>query len=116
MTENEGILNEGKYIIDAKWWRSWMDYVGFGEVPRKHGEGNGHFRKERPNQMKNGGLLKSEYISEQSSGIELRDNLLEHYDYEAVPKRIFINLKAWYGCDYEIVRLLKYDPSQPPER
>ncbi len=37
----------------------------------------------------------------------LRDNLLEHHDYEAVSKQIFRRLKNWYGCDFEIVRFIK---------
>ncbi len=43
--------------------------------------------------------------------IELKDNLLEHYDYEAISKKVFTYLKAWYGIDHEIIRFLKYDPS-----
>lgn len=42
--------------------------------------------------------------------LKLRDNLLEHHDYEAVSKQVFRYLKKWYGVDYEIVRFLKKDP------
>ena len=40
----------------------------------------------------------------------LKENLLEHHDYEAVSKNVFRYLKKWYGVDYEIVRFLKRDP------
>ena len=40
----------------------------------------------------------------------LKENILEHHNYEALPKSIFRYLKKWYGVDYEIVRFLKKDP------
>lgn len=44
--------------------------------------------------------------------MNLRSNLLEHFDYEALPWRVYKYLKQWYGIDYEIVRYLKQDPIQ----
>ena len=41
----------------------------------------------------------------------LKENLLEHLDYEAVPRHIFILLRRWYGTDYEIMRSLKKEPT-----
>lgn len=29
---------------------------------------------------------------------------MEHYDYEAIPKKIFSYLELWYGVDYVIER------------
>lgn len=26
---NQGHTNERKYIINAKWWQKWCDYIGF---------------------------------------------------------------------------------------
>ena len=43
--------------------------------------------------------------------IELKEGILEHYDYEAVNKRIYSYLKLWYDIDYEVVRFLKIDNS-----
>lgn len=40
----------------------------------------------------------------------LKDNLLEHHDYEAVSKEIYKNIKKWYNVDIEIIRILKADP------
>jgi len=40
----------------------------------------------------------------------LKDCLMEHHDYEALPRSIFRYLKKWYGVDYEIIRFLKVDP------
>lgn len=36
--------------------------------------------------------------------------MLEHHDYEAIPKEIYNELKKWYGVDIDIVRFLKTDP------
>lgn len=44
--------------------------------------------------------------------IQLKDNLLDHYDYEAIPKKMYHYLKLWYEVDQEIVRFLKEDPAQ----
>ena len=40
----------------------------------------------------------------------LKENLLEHLDYEAIPKHIYSHLKKWYGSDFEIIRFMKNDP------
>ena len=42
--------------------------------------------------------------------LDLKQNLLEHHDFEAVGKRVFEMMNKWYGCDYEIYRVLKPDP------
>jgi len=40
----------------------------------------------------------------------MKDNLLEHHDYEAVSKEIYKNMKKWYNVDIDIIRFLKLDP------
>ncbi|KAL4430231.1 hypothetical protein ABPG74_014790 [Tetrahymena malaccensis] len=116
--EKIGVINEAKYIISAQWWREWMDYVGFNENAQYFQESDIQIRKERPKKLKNKCLLKGEqlYNLKNTKNIELKDNLLEHYDYEAVPKSIFCYIKMWYGVDYEIIRFLKYDASQPIDK
>jgi len=39
----------------------------------------------------------------------LKDNLLEHHDFEALSKEIYKNLKKWYNADIDIIRFLKVD-------
>jgi DUSP domain. len=66
-----------------------------------------------PGKIINKNLLKSDIIfdlNNLNSDIELKENLLEHHDYEAVCSKIFEVLSRWYGCDFEIVRLLRPDP------
>ncbi len=43
----------------------------------------------------------------------LRHPLLEHYDFEAVPPTVWRYLRAWYGCDASVARLLVKDKSAP---
>lgn len=96
-----------KYIISAEWWRQWKSYVGFND-------NRNCWYGERPNQIKNQPLIDDEQMVEYHrnyNSAKLKNNLLEHYDYEAIPKRVFDHLKEWYGIDHEIVRYLKYDPS-----
>lgn len=39
----------------------------------------------------------------------LKDDLIEHHDYEAVNLQVFQFLKAWYGLDIQIMRFIKRD-------
>jgi len=58
-------------------------------------------------------LIDEEFFSKDNlfgKRIILKENLLEHHDYEAVSKNVFRYLKKWYGVDHEIVRFLKKDP------
>ena len=34
---DQGVPNERKYIIDAKWWRKWCDYTGFESINQTGG-------------------------------------------------------------------------------
>ena len=45
-----------------------------------------------------------------ASELELKENLLEHHDYEAVSKKVYDVLAKWYGSDFEISRMLRPDP------
>ena len=42
--------------------------------------------------------------------LELKENLLEHHDFEAVSKKIYDVLVKWYSSDFEICRVLRLDP------
>lgn len=56
--------------------------------------------------------MKQEFINEDNikrCRFILKDCLMEHHDYEALPRSIFKHLKKWYGVDYEIIRFLKVD-------
>ena len=44
-----------------------------------------------------------------SSLIELKNGLLNNYDYVVLPKKIYKHLKLWYSVDYEIKRYFKKD-------
>lgn len=47
------------------------------------------------------------------NGFKLKENLLEKHDFEAFSEEIFKTLAEWYGCDFEIPKMLRLDPSQP---
>jgi len=67
----------------------------------------------RPGKIINRGLLKYDVINDLgsiSADLELKENLLEHHDYEVVSKRLFNVLSKWYGCDFEITRAMRIDP------
>lgn len=61
-------------------------------------------------------LVQEKYIEEALSKgeiFELKENLLEHHDFEAISRHIYFAFYQWYGCDFEITRILKRDPSDP---
>ena len=65
----------------------------------------------RPYIINNIEIIKSP--SELKDGFcELKENLLEHYDFVALPKKLFKLFNNWYGVDFEISRSLKPDPTQ----
>ena len=39
----------------------------------------------------------------------LKDDLIEHFDYEAVSVEVWRHLKAWYECDVNLLRFIKRD-------
>ncbi len=58
-------------------------------------------------------LIKEEHLNAENikyCRFVLKENLLEHHDYEAITKNVFKYLKKWYDVDYEIIRFLKKDP------
>jgi hypothetical protein len=38
---------------------------------------------------------------------------LEHHDFEALDVPVYENLVNWYGCDFDIPKLLRPDPTHP---
>ena len=67
----------------------------------------------RPGPISNKELLHHEALSDLeslTSDLELKENLLEHHDYEAVNQRVYEVLARWYGSDFEICRVLRPDP------
>ncbi len=41
---------------------------------------------------------------------ELRPDLMEHHDYEAINQEMWRYLSSWYGHDTAVCRFLQYDP------
>lgn len=41
--------------------------------------------------------------------MKLRDNLIEHFDFEALHPLVWKHLQSWYSSDIQIVRSLKKD-------
>jgi hypothetical protein len=58
-------------------------------------------------------LLKHDAIAgpeAQGLELELKENLVEHHDFETGNKKIYEPLSRWYGSDFEICRAFKLDP------
>ena len=62
---------------------------------------------EKPTRILNDGLLEEQ----KSKGypVELCENLIEHFDFEALLPCIWKHFYSWYSADVQIVRLLKKD-------
>ena len=61
----------------------------------------------RPGKICNSPLLENE------SGMNLKESLVENFDYIAVPKSIWRALNTWYSCDWCLSRVLISDPLYP---
>jgi hypothetical protein len=67
-------------------------------------------RYKNPGKIINKGLCK---ISGKYEGnILLRDDLIEHYDFEAVSHEIWKFLASWYQFDIALPRFISYDCRQ----
>ncbi|KAL4470091.1 hypothetical protein ABPG72_008750 [Tetrahymena utriculariae] len=114
--------NDIRYIINAKWWRNWTQYVSYFEK-EENIENYNHLNVlgkrfsvniERPSYINNKVLTKNSYLLERNSKVntnllQLNDNLLEHHDYVVLSKSVFMQLKKWYNVDVIIPRFLKFD-------
>jgi hypothetical protein len=106
-----------KYLISSKWWCRWKEFVNFDAKETANNEKTANFFKshvyKRPGSITNTDLVREENLKDSQSleyDLDLKPNLLEHHDFEAVNKEIFEIFVTWYGCDYEIYRVLKPDP------
>jgi len=45
--------------------------------------------------------------------MNLKENLIEHFDFEAVSPAVWKYLYSWYSSDWCIMRLLKRDKTNP---
>ena len=66
----------------------------------------------KPVIINNSEIIKNPHELPKETFIELKENLLEHYDFIALPKKLFKLFNNWYGVDFEIIRFLKPDPTQ----
>lgn len=72
---------------------------------------------QRPERIENEGLLVQRNFENAIGGADqqigslrgLRENLFEHYDFEALYPNIWLHLYSWYSADTQIARYLKQD-------
>lgn len=46
--------------------------------------------------------------------MHLKENLIEHFDFEAISTQVWRHLYAWYSSDWCILRYLRLDSSNKP--
>jgi hypothetical protein len=121
-----------RYIVDAKWWAKWCDYTNFdqndlllNQYGRSDPLGMSNYQSTRrfdsnqmyqkPDKIENESLLLQRNIdgndNKQVIGTMrgLRENLFEHYDFEALQPNIWLHLYSWYSADTQIARYMKSD-------
>ena len=112
-----GKLDEKKFLISSQWWRSWCQYVNFdkeeeessGSNTNRHDQPGAKSAYPRPGIITNH-VLQNSHLDQGKIVKSLKPDLLEHFDYEALPSKIYNVLKSWYGCDNDIIRYLRRDP------
>jgi len=136
---SEGKQKDRKYLIPANWWRKWCDYVNFGEAQNTEGDTSGNEQPmsdvcslplrledqrrrvkkqamqlyESPGRIENWYfyqyLLLFRVLIKPGKGNHLKPNLIEHFDYEAVTKDVWLRLNSWFSCDFAVCRLIRRD-------
>lgn len=100
-------LNDKKYLISAKWWQQWCDYVNFTVESSSSDSDADHNSLQifysKPGQIINLPLLKL-------PSLKLKHNLVEHFDYQVVSADSWKYLSNWYGFDHRVCRRLVKDP------
>lgn len=76
------------YVLDAKWWQLWKDYVDYDQL--------GSSGPCPP-------LIENTEIVEKD-GLTLKKELRENYDYVVVHREVWEKLYAWYGSANSISR------------
>mmetsp|Transcript_21511 Transcript_21511/g.20670 ORF Transcript_21511/g.20670 Transcript_21511/m.20670 type:complete len:142 (-) Transcript_21511:24-449(-) len=101
-----------RFIINANWWRKWCDYVNLAEHDQENEAQNrvsniSQYQQslyEKPQIIVNEGIVDAKKHS-----VLLKENLIEHFDYESLTEEVWKHLYSWYSADYCIMRLLKRD-------
>ena len=116
-----------RYLIQAKWWSQWCDYVNFDSklqldnsadhnlLPKPLDSPHIHLQSqesdqsqlyEKPSRIVNQNLLADPVKGQRQ---RLRNNLIEHFDYETLYPIVWKHLYSWYSADIQIVRQLRKD-------
>ncbi|KAK8915991.1 Ubiquitin carboxyl-terminal hydrolase 9 [Platanthera zijinensis] len=109
LTRDSDNLKEGDtlYVISARWWRNWEEYVKFDETEvsiLSNHSSNGALQNHcRPGQIENSELVSDE-LNEGSNIPILCKNLQEGLDYHLVHQRVWKMLQEWYKGGPEIPR------------
>lgn len=58
-------------------------------------------------------LMKFRILLNDGRSMNLKDNLVEHFDFEAISPTIWKYLYSWYSADWCVMRYLKRDRMNP---
>jgi len=127
---NIGDVGEKKFIVSAGWWRKWCDFANFGDMMNvnttgmmdshitfedfealtKEADRSNSNSKRRPFSVyESPGMITNKELLLDTKIIQLKENLIEHFDYEVVSKDVWQRLYSWFSADYCISRFLEKD-------
>lgn len=98
------------FVISARWWRDWQDYVGLDDTNRdfaslrRLNDSLPHVPC-RPGKIDNTDLVCYK-TSGEGNDLDLRRNLQEGEDYDLVPQEVWKKLHEWYKGGPELPRRL----------
>eukprot|EP00347_Sterkiella_histriomuscorum_P012056 403370057 len=119
-----GTRNERKYLISTKWWQQWCDYVNFRfngdqensefnesskDIHVLQSYRNEYTKRDTQQQYKRPGIILNNGLLMNNQSLALRDNLIEKFDYIAVPSQVWKYLYSWFSTDWCISRRLIKD-------
>ncbi|TNV73251.1 hypothetical protein FGO68_gene12077 [Halteria grandinella] len=119
-----------RYLLDAKWWRKWCDYTNFDSsllsltpnqtdaideylfsIPSTSNQYDTHRRYDSNALYQKPGRISNEDLLDKSNGNSqrLRENLVEHFDFEVLFPQLWLYMYSWFSADCQIVRYLRKD-------
>ncbi|TMW67387.1 hypothetical protein Poli38472_011007 [Pythium oligandrum] len=100
-------VGDKRFVIAAKWWERWCQYVGYDSDDSSSPAGTGLLTNASPSKINNLPLLQlpADKLDE-LMGAPLRPQLKESYHFALIPQEVWDALLCWYGGGPAIARFV----------
>ena len=117
LSSNLGAAGDTRFLVNAKWWNKWCDFVNFESVgdyltQKRQGGLTGRVGEDMSDKLfpsafyGNPGKIFNACLLENG---RVKQNLVEFIDFVSLPEGAWRYLQEWYGADEEVSGLLRKD-------